>query len=56
VANEDLRVQLSKIVSRLESQRAARWLSQIETHRRGLEFNINRKVSTDALFLTMAES
>jgi DNA polymerase-3 subunit delta' len=56
VANEDLRAQLSKIVSRLESRRAARWLSQIETHRRGLEVNINRKVATDALFLTMAES
>jgi DNA polymerase-3 subunit delta' len=56
VANEDLRAQLSKIVSRIESRRAAHWLSQIEIHRRGLEFNINRKVSTDALFLTMAES
>jgi hypothetical protein len=56
VANEDLRRQLSKIVSRIESRRAARWLSQIETHRRGLEVNINRKVSTDSLFLTMAES
>lgn len=55
VANEDLRPQLSKIVSRIESQRAMRWLSQIETHRRGLEVNINRKVSTDALFLSMAE-
>lgn len=56
VANEDLRPQLSKIVTRIESRRAARWLSQIETHRRGLEVNINRKVATDALFLTMAES
>ncbi|MDT4955865.1 MAG: polymerase subunit delta [Acidobacteriota bacterium] len=56
VANEDLRAQLSKIVSRIESRRAARWLSQIETHRRGLEVNINRKVSTDSLFLSMAES
>jgi DNA polymerase-3 subunit delta' len=56
VANEDLRAQLSKIVARIESRRAARWLSQIETHRRGLEVNINRKVSTDSLFLSMAES
>jgi DNA polymerase-3 subunit delta' len=56
VANEDLLAQFSKIASRIESRRAARWLSQIETHRRGLEVNINRKVSTDALFLSMAES
>lgn len=54
--NEDLGPQLSKIGSRLESKRAARWLSQIETLRRGLDVNINRKVSTDVLFLSMAES
>ncbi|MDT5121590.1 MAG: polymerase subunit delta [Acidobacteriota bacterium] len=55
MVNEDLRPELSKIVSRVESRRAAKWLTQIETHRRGLEVNINRKVSTDALFLSMAE-
>jgi DNA polymerase III subunit delta' len=54
--NQDLRAQLSKIVSTLDSRRAARWLSQIEQHRRGLDVNINRKVATDALFLTMAEA
>ena len=54
LVNEDLRPELSKIVSRVESRRAAHWLTQIETHRRGLEVNINRKVSTDALFLSMA--
>jgi DNA polymerase-3 subunit delta' len=54
--NQDLRAQLSKIVSNLDSRRAARWLSQIEQHRRGLDVNINRKVATDALFLTMAEA
>jgi DNA polymerase-3 subunit delta' len=56
VINEDLRPQLSKIVSRIEGSRAARWLSQIENHRRGLDVNINRKVATDALFLSMAGS
>jgi DNA polymerase-3 subunit delta' len=55
VINEDLRAQLSKMASQTESHRAARWLSQIETHRRGLDVNINRKVATDALFLSMAE-
>jgi hypothetical protein len=51
-----LRSQLARIVQGIESARAARWLSQIETHRRGLEVNINRKVATDALFLSMAET
>ena len=56
MVNEDLRAELSKIVARVESRRATHWLTQIETHRRGLEVNINRKVSTDALFLSMAEA
>ena len=55
VVNEDLRAQLSKMASQTESRNAARWLSQLETHRRGLDVNINRKVATDALFLSMAE-
>jgi DNA polymerase III subunit delta' len=55
VINEDLRAQLSKMASQTESRNAARWLSQLEAHRRGLDFNINRKVATDALFLSMAE-
>jgi DNA polymerase III subunit delta' len=55
VVNQDLSAQLSKMVSSVDSSRAARWLSQIEQHRRGLDVNINRKVATDALFLTMAE-
>lgn len=55
LANDDLREQLSQIGRRLESRRAAQWLSQIEEHRRLLEVNINRKVATDALFLAMAE-
>jgi hypothetical protein len=57
VLNQDLRPQLSKVASSLEdSRRASRWLSQIEQHRRGLDVNINRKIATDALFLTMAEA
>lgn len=56
VAHEDLLGQFSKIASRIDGSRAARWLSQIETHRRGLEVNINRKVATDALFLSMADN
>ena len=53
--NGDIRERLSQVGSRLESRLAARWLTQIEEHRRGLDVNINRKVATDALLLGMAE-
>ncbi len=56
VVNEDLRPQLSKLGSGVEARRAARWLSQLERHRGQLDFNVNRKVATDALFLSMAEN
>ena len=55
VVNEDLRPQLSKIGAGVDSRRAARWLSQLEQHRGRLDVNVNRKVATDALFLSMAE-
>lgn len=55
LVNQDLLPQLKKIAAQMSSRRAARWLSQIETHRLGLEVNINRKVATDALFLAMAQ-
>jgi DNA polymerase-3 subunit delta' len=55
IAHHDLREQLSRIGARVESSKAARWLSQIEKHRSQLEVNINRKVATDALFLAMAD-
>jgi DNA polymerase-3 subunit delta' len=56
VVNHDLLAQLSKVGSSVDSRRAALWLSQLEQHRRGLDVNINRKIATDALFLTMGES
>lgn len=55
LVNQDITAQLKKISGQMSSSRAARWLSQIETHRRGLEVNINRKVATDALFLAMSK-
>lgn len=55
LVNQDLSAQLKKIAAGVSSRRAARWLSQIETHRRGLGVNINRKVATDALFLAMSQ-
>lgn len=56
IVNADLQAQLAKISSSVESRQLARWLSQLEHHRRGLDVNINRKVATDALFLSMAEN
>ena len=54
IVNEDLLPQLQKISERLESQRTANWISQIEEMREQLIVNINRKAATDSLFLTMA--
>jgi DNA polymerase-3 subunit delta' len=54
VVNEDLLPELRKISERLDSQRPAGWISQIEELREQLIVNINRKSATDALFLTMA--
>jgi DNA polymerase III subunit delta' len=55
VVNSDLIERLKPLGARLKSRRASDWLAQIEQHRRGLDFNINRKVATDALLLGMAE-
>lgn len=54
VVNEDLLPQLEEISARLDSRRAASWISQIEEMREQLIVNINRKAATDALLLTMA--
>jgi DNA polymerase-3 subunit delta' len=56
LTHPDLSARLKKIAARLTSRRAARLLSQIEAHRANLEVNINRKVSTDALFLAMSQT
>jgi DNA polymerase-3 subunit delta' len=54
VVNADLCAELAKIGESLDSRRAAEWISQIEELREQLAVNINRKVATDALFLSMA--
>ncbi len=56
LTNNDLSEQLSRVGARLESRRAARWLGEIESLRRSLEVNINKKVATAALFLSMADA
>jgi DNA polymerase-3 subunit delta' len=56
IINEDLRPQLSKIAERFDSRNASRWIEETETLREQLLVNINRKVATDALLLSMASS
>ncbi|HSK63812.1 MAG TPA: DNA polymerase III subunit delta' [Pyrinomonadaceae bacterium] len=54
VVNADLLPELEKISERLDAARAGDWILQIEDLREQLLVNVNRKVSTDALFLVMA--
>lgn len=54
IVNKDLRARLTKVAERLTSANARRWIDEIETLREQLIVNINRKVATDALFLSMA--
>jgi hypothetical protein len=54
IVNRDMDTQLSKISERVSSARAARWITEIEILRGQLSVNVNRKVATDALFLSMA--
>jgi DNA polymerase-3 subunit delta' len=54
IVNEDLSAELNEISARMDSGRAADWILQIEDMREQLIVNINRKVTTDALFLVMA--
>ena len=54
LVNEDLLGELQEISEKLDSSRAADWILQIEDLREALIVNINRKVTTDALFLVMA--
>jgi hypothetical protein len=55
IVNQDIDAQLKKISERVSSKRAALWITEIETLRGQLSVNVNRKVATDALFLSMAE-
>lgn len=54
IVNLDLFDQLQRIADELRSVKAARWLQQIEELRGTLEVNINRKVASDALLMSMA--
>jgi DNA polymerase-3 subunit delta' len=54
LVNEDLAPELKDIAKGLDSSRSGDWILQIEDMREQLIVNINRKVTTDALFLVMA--
>jgi DNA polymerase-3 subunit delta' len=56
LVNADLVDQLAAIAKRLDPAKAADWILQIEEMREQLAVNINRKVATDALFMTMSNS
>src|SRR5437016_4685247 len=54
IVNSDLINDLKKIAAGLKSEQAAAWLSEIEELRAALIVNINRRVASDALLLSMA--
>jgi DNA polymerase III subunit delta' len=56
LVNDDLLPQLAKIGHVMDSNRVASWIAKIEELREQLAVNINRKVATDALFLSMAST
>ena len=54
IVNVDLLSDLQRIAGGLRSAQAASWLRQIEELRGALEVNLNRKVASDALLMSMA--
>ena len=54
IVNEDLRERLARVAAGVDNRRATRWLALIEELRARLLVNVNRRVATDALFLSMA--
>jgi DNA polymerase-3 subunit delta' len=54
IVNTDVLVPLQEIAGELRSDQAALWLTQIEELRAALEVNINRRIASDALFVSMA--
>jgi len=54
IVNEDLSAELKEIAQKLDPSRAGDWILQIEDLREQLIVNVNRKITTDSLFLVMA--
>lgn len=56
IINYDLLPDLERSAAELTSKRAASWLTEIEELRGALEVNLNRRIASDGLVLTMAAS
>jgi hypothetical protein len=54
IVNVDLLDQLQGLAGDLRRSQAASWLQQIEELRGALEVNINRKIASDAILLSMS--
>ena len=54
IVNEDIRARLARLGAGLKSRHAADWMARIQELRGQLAVNINRRVATDALLLSMA--
>lgn len=54
IVHGDLLKTLKPVAAALTSEQAGSWLKQIEELRGALEVNLNRKIASDALLLTMA--
>lgn len=54
ITNQDLLDDLQRIANELRSARAATWLTEIEELRGALEVNLNRKIASDGLLMSMA--
>ena len=54
IINSDRLKDLDRIAGQLRSEKAAAWLSAIEELRGALEVNLNRKIASDGLLMTMA--
>ena len=55
IVNADLKNELRHLAEKATTKRLAAWLSEIETLYGNLNLNLNRKISTDALFMQMAK-
>jgi len=56
IINIDLLPELNQIAAEIKSRHAVAWLRQIEELRGTLEVNINRRIASDALLMSMASA
>jgi DNA polymerase-3 subunit delta' len=54
LVNADLQIPLRNLSEIHKTSSLAKWISEIETLQANLEVNLNKKISTDALFMQMA--